>query len=130
MTHMEPDQSYGLELLAAVRALPPGAAPLVAALVRDGCVAVPNAEAMLEALAGLGGSGGAAASDAAGRAMVRAWRAAQARAAGAPPDPAHWQALADLGVVEEACAALVFALTIACAAGERAACGEVAPLVH
>lgn len=100
MTHMDPDQAYGLELLAAVRALPAGAAPLVAAMVRDGCVAVPNAEAMLAALAGMAGAGGAAATEAAGRAMVRAWRAAQARAEGAQPDPTHWQALADMGAGE------------------------------
>jgi hypothetical protein len=126
-THMDPDRAFGLELLAAVQALPAGAAPLVAVLVRDGCISVPNHEAMLAALEGLGHAAPPAGAEAA---VLAAWRASQARAPGATPDPTTWQPLADLGVLEQAHAAIAFALNVAMAAMQRATSDGTALRLH
>ncbi len=125
---LDPDLVFGLELLAAVQGLPAGAAPIVSALVRDGCLTVPNPEALLAALDALGQATLPAGAEAA---MLAAWRAAQGpHAPGSVGDPAPWQALVAMELVEQAQAAIVFAMHVTYAGVQRAASGDMGPILH
>jgi hypothetical protein len=110
--HMDPDRLLGLELLAAVNTLRPDAAPLLALLDQ------------------LGHDHTATCTEAACSALVAAWRGAQDRTPGARPNGSRWLVLADLGVAEQAHAAVTFALNVAHASVERAASDDAGPLLH
>lgn len=128
---MNTNLAHGLEMLAAVQTLQPDAASLAAALVRWGCICVPNVEAMLAALAAQGHDTSPAGTASAQRAIVTVWHAAQRRVPGGPPgDPAAWQSLVDLGLMEQAHAAIAFALGITQAGVQRALGGDSAHALH
>jgi hypothetical protein len=130
---MSPDDVHGFELLAAVEALRPDAAPLAAALVRAECIAVPWAAyaPLLALLDGLGHMDTTAGSEAAQSAMVAAWRGAQARVPGGPVSaPAAWDALAAMDLVGQAQAAIMFALHVTSAGLLRAQSDDAVALLQ
>ena len=128
-TNLEPDRAYVLELLAAAQTLRPDAAPLVAALVRGGCLVVPDPEPLLALLDGLGHGDTTAGTEAAQGAMLAAWRGVHAPVPGVPPEVGPWLALAEMGIWDQARAALVFALAVTHAGMVRAASDELRPLL-
>jgi hypothetical protein len=131
-THLNPDHTHGLDVLAAVQTLRADAAPLAAALVRAGRIALPEASVapMLALLDGLGYADTAAGTKDAQRAMLAAWSGAQGRESGSPGEPAVWDALAGMGLAEQAHAAVVFALSVAYAGAQRASSGEAGQALH
>lgn len=130
---MTRDEAYGFELLAAVEALTPDAAPLAAALVRGGCILVPR-DTYAPLLAALDSRCGADTIESnllAQAAMPAAWRGSQARVDGGQVGaPAAWQALAHMGLWQQACAAVIFGLSVTSAAMHATASDETSTSLH
>jgi hypothetical protein len=127
------DEAYGFELLAAVEALSPDAAPLAAALVRGGCIVVPRDTyaPLLAALDGRSWGDTIASNLLAQVAMLAAWRGSQARVEGGQVGASYaWQALADMGLWQQACDAVMFGLSVTSATMHAVTADEHAPMLH